>query len=147
MKLRRGLAAIGAVAATACGGIVGGGGNSNHVPRPGTDQLSACLASFPTYPHTNGSFAGSGGGGPGCQGASGTADSEDKAFAFYSKELAKGKWAITFASTPRTGLIYFASRTDPTLGGWVFLQRNAGGTSIIFTIGTDCPCGPPPSPS
>ena len=148
MRLRRGLAAFGFVAAAGCGVLGGGGGgSSNNAPHnPAFDQLSGCLASFPHYPHTYGTFSGSGGG-AGCEGTSGSADSVDKVFAFYSKELNNGSWTVTFASASRTGLIYFASQTDPTLGGWVFIEKQSGGTSIVFTIETDCPCGPRPSPS
>jgi hypothetical protein len=110
-------------------------------------QLNTCLASFPPYPHNTGSFSSSTGAGAECEGTSGTTDSQDRVFAFYSKELNKGKWTITSTSSPRTGLIYFVSKTDPTLGGWVFIEKQPGGTSIVFTVESDCPCGPPLSPS
>ena len=147
MRFRLGLVAFGFVAA-GCGVLGGGGGgNSDNAPHNSAfDPLSGCLASFPHYPHTSGTFSGSGGG-AGCEGTSATADSVDKVFAFYSKELANGKWTVTFASASSTGLIYFASRADPTLGGWVFIEKQPGGTSIVFTVESDCPCGPPLSPS
>lgn len=144
--LRLSLVILASVALASCGSLEGGRSSGYGQPSA-MQQLNICLASVPPYPHNTGSFSSSSGVGAGCEGTSGTSDSQHKVFAFYSKELNKGKWTTTWAGSQRTGLIYFASRADPTFGGWVFVEKQPGGTRIDYMMATDCPCGPPPSQS
>ncbi len=133
------LAVAVAVFATACGVATG----------PVQANPDYC-SSFPLYTHNSfDSFSAndSGASGFGCHGQSSTSDDESTVFAFYSLALDSGQWTITTIGAPGTGVIYYESRTDPSLGGWILMDRQTSFTLIPFSISTEGPCGPPQPPS